>query len=303
MMQGILATVIAASIFVVVILAIRAVFEGISYPLAAGLASVVAPLGLAVITVVIGATPSHSNAIADLIGTATAGFAILLGASSLLWGISKLFIRLADRLMVAGMAGASEMRVHPAIAAIAAAVLGAVGLVMIVLIVGGGGTQSAARPTDGMPSEQSDLIRVVSDARAKYKSAANDMAKGAMRVERKRRLCSDIQSLSAQDWKGTIARLSSNNDGRGVLEIEIGPQIYVHTWNNALSDYGDHTLIDPASSLYSTALKMSVGSNVRFSGSFFTSDEDCLKDTSLTMNGSMIEPEFLFRFDDIDIPK
>ena len=208
------------------------------------------------------------------------------------------------------------MRVHPAIAY---TIIGALGLMMIVLIAGVGGTTGGTHPTapppvtaavnvpptatrqaDDMPSDQSALIRVVSEARAKYKSAANDMAKGAARVDRKQAICAAISGVVARNWKGKIATLSSNNDGRGVLSIQIGPQVYVHTWNNALSDYGDHTLIDPSSSLYSAAMKMSVGTIVHFDGTFITSNEDCLKDTSITMDGSMTQPEFLFRFDAVE---
>jgi hypothetical protein len=46
-------------------------------------------------------------------------------------------------------------------------------------------------------------------------------------------------------------------------------------------------------------LNLQNGQTVRFSGQFFRDDTDCIRETSLTMSGSMREPEFLFRFSDI----
>ena len=142
---------------------------------------------------------------------------------------------------------------------------------------------SPPRPTSDKPYAQESFIKAILQARDIYKSAANDMAKGAARVERKRLICQALGSNSVTNWIGKISVLSSNNDGRGVIEIAIGPQIYVKTWNNAVSDYGDHTLIQPTSSLYSDVVKMAKGEPVKFSGEFFTDDKDCVREPSLSM--------------------
>jgi hypothetical protein len=89
--------------------------------------------------------------------------------------------------------------------------------------------------------------------------------------------------------------------GYGVLEIEIANGIHVSTNNNSFSDIGDHTLIAPDSPIYQTLLGLKPQTEVRFSGSFFNnSDSDCVREHSLTMNGSMTEPDFLFRFTAVD---
>ncbi|MNF12751.1 hypothetical protein D3C80_2143530 [compost metagenome] len=61
----------------------------------------------------------------------------------------------------------------------------------------------------------------------------------------------------------------------------------------------DGTLIDKGTPLYSALLTMSVGDAVTVSGGFLPSEEDGVKETSLTIRGSMSDPEFLFRFNDI----
>jgi hypothetical protein len=105
--------------------------------------------------------------------------------------------------------------------------------------------------------------------------------------------------MAVRDWEGTIYNLSSNNDGRGVLAITIGPRVYVKTWNNAVSDYSDGTMLSPSSLIYNTAVKMRSGQKVRFSGSFFSGDKDCVREASLTQSGSMTDPEFIMRFTDL----
>lgn len=93
-----------------------------------------------------------------------------------------------------------------------------------------------------MPPLQAQFIKVVEDARLQYKSAANDMAKGASRPNRARSLCELLRGKRVERWIGWVAQLTTNGDGRGVLSIRIAPDLYVQTWNNSLSDVMDKTL-------------------------------------------------------------
>jgi hypothetical protein len=170
------------------------------------------------------------------------------------------------------------------------------------------GASSASAPPAPAPSpiigdrqqaikdHQQALIDAVEDARQRYRTAANDMARGGTRAWRKDVICKLLPSLTVKDWKGEIYKLSSNSDGKGVVEITIGRDTYVKTWNNSLSDIGDHTLIEPNSAIFRTLSQMKEGDRIRFSGSFIGSDTDCVKEASMTQNGSMTEPEFIFRF-------
>jgi hypothetical protein len=122
------------------------------------------------------------------------------------------------------------------------------------------------------------------------------MARGATRPARAREICAAVPSGSAIIWAGQVKTLSSNNEGRGVLAVSVSDDITLQTWNNALSDIGDKTLIDPHSSLFAKASKLSVGQFIVFSGAFIRDPSDCFRETSMTVQGGMTAPEFIFRF-------
>jgi hypothetical protein len=108
-----------------------------------------------------------------------------------------------------------------------------------------------------------------------------------------------MPSPSIEKWTGTVETLSSNGDGFGVLSIKIDGDVSVKTWNNSISDVGDHTLIDPNSSVFRKATSLKVGQKVVFSGAFIPSATDCFREGSMTLGGSLRSPEFIFRFSDI----
>ncbi len=125
------------------------------------------------------------------------------------------------------------------------------------------------------------------------------MAKGASRPARARAICSALPSHKVNGWVGRVSSLSTNGDGKGVLSVEVGPDMYVTTWNNDLSDIGDHTLIDPSSNLFQIASGLKEGQFVRFSGKLFASPTDCVEESSLSLSGSIDSPDFIFAFQSI----
>lgn len=150
-----------------------------------------------------------------------------------------------------------------------------------------------------MPANQAMLVGVVESARERYRAGANDMAKGSVRIDRREEICAIIKTYTDGEWVGFIDELSTNGDGLGVLSIKIAPNVTVGTWNNALSDIGDGTLIDPKSAVYKTAIGMKVGNVVKFTGQFIEDSTDCIKESSLTMDGSMEEPDFVVKFNSL----
>ena len=171
---------------------------------------------------------------------------------------------------------------------------------------GPGGSVSAVRAqatavsfTSLMPPSQTSFVQAVRQGQAAYQAGANEMAKGAARPARARDICSAFQSGRADRWVGTVYGLSSNNDGKGVLTIHLGDDIYVKTWNNSLSDTGSNTLIEPSSQLFASANSLSKGQPVVFSGSLFRDKTDCFRESSMTLSGSLQEPEFIMKFTDI----
>lgn len=161
--------------------------------------------------------------------------------------------------------------------------------------------QATAESANQLPSDEQAFITVVSEAHEKYNAAPNDMAKGGVRAWRKEAICQALPSSQVADWLGTIYSLSSSSDGDGVVEIKIAPDIYVQTMNNAFSDIPYNTLIPPTSEVFKTLSRMQKGDRILFSGEFPKSDVDCVVESSLTQEGSMTEPEFLFKFSSISI--
>jgi peptidoglycan hydrolase-like protein with peptidoglycan-binding domain len=150
-----------------------------------------------------------------------------------------------------------------------------------------------------LPRDQTDFIGAVDTARTAYRSGSNDLAKGAARPSRRQAICSALSSLAVQNWVGTVESLSSNQDGLGVLSIKIGKDIYMKTWNNFISDADYDTLIDPSSRVFQTAMGLKKGDQVRFSGYLFPDEVDCVKESSVSLSGSMYSPEFILRFSDL----
>lgn len=150
-----------------------------------------------------------------------------------------------------------------------------------------------------MPEPQRQFIAAIEAARETYSKGANDMAKGAARPARAKQICSVLKARQAKDWVGVIYDLTTNGDGKGVMEITVGPDVYVKTWNNAVSDVSDRTLIDPSSPLFQSAVALTEGQKVVFSGTFFKSNSDCMREASITMRGAITEPEFIIRFSSI----
>ena len=148
-----------------------------------------------------------------------------------------------------------------------------------------------------LPPLEASFIDVVSRAQDDSQKAENDMQKGGIKAKRDTALCNVMTTLQVNDWIGTIEKIDSNSDGKGVLEISIAHGINVETWNNDLSDIGSNTLLDPRSAIFEVASSMKTGQLVRFSGTFLpSSDNDCLNESSLTLDGKLESPEFIFRF-------
>jgi hypothetical protein len=70
--------------------------------------------------------------------------------------------------------------------------------------------------------------------------------------------------------------------------------------SSSLSDFEDHTLIEPGTSVFQTASAMKPGQLVAFSGRFFPSHGgDCIQENSLTLDGKVSSPDFIFLFSDV----
>lgn len=150
------------------------------------------------------------------------------------------------------------------------------------------------------PQTQARFIETVSAAQQKSKDADNDMQRGSAKSERDKNVCALLKTMKVKDWTGKITNITSNSDGKGVIEVEIAKNITVKTWNNALSDIGDHTLIEPGTKFFDFVASLKKGTKIQFSGNFFRgSSGDCVKESSMSLRGKLEDPEFIFSFVEI----
>lgn len=184
-----------------------------------------------------------------------------------------------------------------------------VGLVVMMLLAGGSddsGTKTSVTPTaalnpPALPPSEADFVNVVATAQRGSPQAENDMQRGGIKATRDEGICRVLASVDfrAQDWIGTVTKVDSNSDGKGVLAISISKNVRLQTWNNDLSDIDDNTLIQPRTELFQRASLLKEGQLVSFSGSFIPEREDCIKESSMTLRGKLDDPEFVFRFSSV----
>ena len=150
------------------------------------------------------------------------------------------------------------------------------------------------------PQIQKDFVNIVSTAQNESKNTENDMQKGGIISARDKNLCNLLGNNSQiTNWTGTVKKISSNSDGKGVLFVEIAKKVQMQTWNNAFSDIGDKTLIEPETELFNSAASLKKGQEVVFSGSIFFSKDGCVKEQSLSLRGKLESPGFTFKFSKI----
>ena len=158
---------------------------------------------------------------------------------------------------------------------------------------------SQSSPEHRFPDRQAEFIIEIEEFADAFSGAKNELQESALRKQRADSIAQLLGERSVIDWVGEINKLETTSDGKAILYLRISPQILIATWNNALSDIMDETLIPKEHQAYRTLFNLQQGDWVKFSGSFVPSAEDFIRETSLTIRGSMKSPEFLFRFNSI----
>ncbi len=159
---------------------------------------------------------------------------------------------------------------------------------------------SSSDSASQLSKEQKDFVAVVTQNMAAFQDAKNELQQSVLKDQRRAGLSKALNSRTVTSWVGNISKLETNTEGNAILSIKISPNINITTWNNALSDIASGTLIDKSSRLYNDLLDLSIKDKVAFSGSFFPSPDDFIEENSITIEGSMLDPEYLFRFTSVN---
>ncbi|UWU20156.1 hypothetical protein N2601_12715 [Rhizobium sp. CB3060] len=163
-----------------------------------------------------------------------------------------------------------------------------------------GTPMASASKQSPLPASQRDFLAVVADYKERFRSASNELQQSALRDERRAAILKALASrLTVENWAGTLRNLETNTEGKAIITVRLASDVDVMTWNNSFSDVIHRTMIDKGTPLYAALMNMSVGDPVIVSGSFIPSDQDGMLETSVTIDGSMTAPEFLFQFSKI----
>lgn len=148
------------------------------------------------------------------------------------------------------------------------------------------------------PADEREFITTINAFGARYQQAQNEFKKSALRKERSQAIAIILPKLSITDWVGHISSMQTTQDERGILVVKLGnSSISVQTVNNVVSDsLVPGTLIPSGSLLYEQIANLAVGNTVTFSGTFTFGELDYAREESVTEEGSMTDPEFIFTF-------
>lgn len=152
-----------------------------------------------------------------------------------------------------------------------------------------------------VPEDQQRFVDAVTAFAGRYSAAPNEMVRGGILAERNALLCKIAPARLAHDWVGEIARLDSTRGGKGILRVKLDKALIVETVTLEMQDtlHQTRTLIEPSSALFNKVASLKVGQQITFSGTFVPSATDCIVEGSLTKQGSLTEPAFLFSFSSV----
>lgn len=166
-------------------------------------------------------------------------------------------------------------------------------LTAILLMTGCSEADSEREAILQMPERQVALLQAVVDGQDAYKTCPNELKCTAVRVARDKALADAKGDGGIDGWIGQLKNMSTTGSGAAYISVTVpGYDVTLATWNNALSDLADNTLIPFGSPLYEAVAELEEGTLVIFSGQL-------LAEKSLTEAGSMERPEFVTRFTSI----
>jgi hypothetical protein len=91
-----------------------------------------------------------------------------------------------------------------------------------------------------MPQDQKQFIEIVEHFHGAYAQSDNNIAKDATRLQRAKAICAAVRTPLVHNWTGTVFKVSTNREGKGVLELTLSTYMRITT---SIADGGDNTAI------------------------------------------------------------
>jgi hypothetical protein len=145
------------------------------------------------------------------------------------------------------------------------------------------------------PKDQAAFTKAVGTARTEF-DTAEDIERESIQPQRAAAICKALPKPAVKGWVGKLQAMEADSGKRLTVTVALPDGTLVKTWNNAMSDMDDQTLVAADSPVAASFGKLKVGDAIRFSGTFFADEPDCYRSSRLSLMQSMMEPSFLFRF-------
>jgi len=162
---------------------------------------------------------------------------------------------------------------------------------------------STAKSSITIPPNQQKFIDVVESFEQPYRDAGdNQLKQSRERKNRKKKIKETLKKLSFNNWIAKVDNIATTGDGDGYISLDLYKSDFqISTSNNALSDYccDGGTLIKDGTKVYDQMIELKDGDLVSVSGSFFQADDDYIHEQSVTIDGSMTDPEFTIKISSI----
>lgn len=155
--------------------------------------------------------------------------------------------------------------------------------------------------TAQLPEKEQQFIKIVSNYSSEFSKTENEIKQDKLRQGRLTDIDKAFTSGEVSNWVGTIESIQTDSSGYAYISVKLADNIHLKTWNNSFSDIGFKTIIKENTPLYSSLAELEEGKRITFSGSFFPDTTDRFKEASMTINGSMTDPEFIFKFTSISL--
>ena len=151
---------------------------------------------------------------------------------------------------------------------------------------------------------QKQFIQIIRNAKQKFnQNSQYPAAQGKVLYDRTLEICNLMTNLWVDNWDGRVVKVDTNEDGWGVLEIELDTNLQLSTRENIFGDYGSNTLINPGSNLFESFMYLKKGDKIKFSGSFFKEQREkgtCLNIISGLLETRVLKPTYEFRFSQVE---
>lgn len=161
----------------------------------------------------------------------------------------------------------------------------------------------APAPAPDVPAEQAAMTEAVATARTEAENADTDLQRANVLTVRSDAMCGAVPDGRIENWIGTVRTVDANGEGKAIVTVEIAEDIEIGTWNNAVSDVSDNTLIEQGTPLFDQALALKPGDTVRFSGTLKSGSDPndrCYYTSNMTEVMSIDSPDYIVNFSSLE---